>query len=295
VFESIADLSYAAGWRAVRWLPEPVANRAFASLADEIHRRRGPGIIQLEKNLKRVVPDASTAELADLSRESMRSYLRYWCETFRLPSWNREEILRRMVVHDGERFFDYGARDRGLIATLGHFGNWDHCGAWATVVGKPLTTVVERLRPEPLFDRFVAYRESLGMEVVPLTGGGNVTDILRERLVDNRFVCLVSDRELGKGGITVDLLGEPARFPTGPALLAVRTDSTLLPALSYYSEDKTHLQFQPELVPPEDATLREKVQALTQQYADFIGTAARAHPTDWHMLQPIWEADRRSS
>lgn len=200
--------------------------------------------------------------------------------------------MRRMVVHNRDRFFEYGARDRGLLAVLGHFGNWDHCGAWSTLSGKPLTTVAERLRPESLFDRFVAYRESLGMEVVPLTGGANAAEVLRERLVDNKFVCLLSDRELGAGGVTVNLLGEPARFPAGPALLAIRTGSTLMPSISYYSEGHTHLEFLPELVPQDGATLREQVQALTQQFADIVGQAALAHPTDWHMLQPVWEADR---
>ena len=37
--------------------------------------------------------------------------------------------------------------------------------------GYPFTTVAERLKPESLYDQFVAYRESLGMRVLPLTGG----------------------------------------------------------------------------------------------------------------------------
>jgi KDO2-lipid IV(A) lauroyltransferase len=154
-----------------------------------------------------------------------------------------------------------------------------------------LTTVAERLKPEALFDRFVEYRESLGMEVLPLTGGGHVSQTLRERLADDGFVCLLSDRDLSPGGIDVELLGEPARLPAGPALLAARTGATLMPTLSYYSKGRTHLEFLPELVPPEGASLREQVHALTQQFADIVGAAARAHPTDWHMLQPVWTAD----
>lgn len=287
----LVDFGYAAGWQGVRLLPEPAANAAFRALADQAWRRRGSGVRQLERNLERVVPDASSSELAALSRDAMRSYLRYWCETFRLPTWSRDEVVERMTVHNEERIFDYRARGRGLIAALGHFGNWDHCGAWATAKGLPLTTVAERLKPEALFDRFVEYRESLGMEVLPLTGGGHVSQTLRERLADDGFVCLLSDRDLSPGGIDVDLLGEPARLPAGPALLAARTGATLMPTLSYYSKGRTHLEFLPELVPPEGASLREQVHALTQQFADIVGAAARAHPTDWHMLQPVWTAD----
>jgi KDO2-lipid IV(A) lauroyltransferase len=196
-----------------------------------------------------------------------------------------------MVVHHEGRIWEYRSRGRGLIAVLGHFGNWDHCGAWAATVGLPLTTVAERLRPEALFDRFVAYRESLGMEVLPLTGGTSVVDTLRQRLSDDGFVCLLADRELSSGGVTVDLLGEPAVFPAGPALLAIRTGATLMPTLSYYHDDATHMEFLPELVPPEGASLRDRVHQMTQQFADIVGAAACEHPADWHMLQRVWKSD----
>ena len=179
---------------------------------------------------------------------------------------------------------------------LGHFGNWDHCGAWASAVGLPLTTVAERLRPESLFDRFVAYRESLGMEVLPLTGGDNVSEVLACSdcsTTASSVCCPTENSQPGESRWTC--LAKPARLPAGPALLAVRTGATLMPALSYYSKSHTHLEFLPEIVPPEGVSLREKVQVMTQQFADVIGVAARAHPTDWHMLQPVWSADRNSS
>lgn len=287
----VTDLGYASGWQLVRRMPEAMARGLFRGLADQAWRRRGPSVQQLERNLGRVVPDAAADELRSLSRESMRSYLRYWEETFRLPQWDATEVVARMVVHDEERIFEYRRRGRGLIAVLGHFGNWDHCGAWAATVGLNLTTVAERLKPESLFDRFVAYRESLGMEVLPLTGGPNVADALRQRLANDGFVCLLADRDLSDRGVEVELLGAAARFPAGPALLAARTGATLMPAISYYEGEKTHVAFLPELTAAEELPLRERVQSLTQQFADIVGRTAREHPTDWHMLQRVWTAD----
>jgi lauroyl/myristoyl acyltransferase len=287
----LVSAGYTAGWRAIRHMPESAARALFRNVADQAWRRRGRGVQQLEKNLARVVPAASPGELHELSRDAMRSYLRYWSETFRLPQWNPDEVKRRMVVHHEERIFEYRARGDGLIAVLGHFGNWDHCGAWAATVGLPLTTVAERLKPESLFDRFVEYRESLGMEVLPLTGGPNVADTLRQRLQDDGFVCLLADRDLSAGGVEVNLLGEPARFPPGPALLAARTGATLMPALSYYDDEHTHMEFLPELKVSQALPLRQRVEELTQQFADVVGAAARRHPTDWHMLQRVWSKD----
>ena len=143
-------------------------------------------------------------------------------------------------------------------------------------MGLPLTTVAERLKPESLFDRFVSYRESLGMEgILPLTGGPNVADALRERLAADGFVCLLADRDLSARGIDVDLLGERARFPAGPALLAARTGATLMPTISYYDDERTHVEFLPEIVPAEGLPLREQVQTTTQRFADIVGNAAQ--------------------
>ncbi len=47
---------------------------------------------QLETNLARVRPDAGPEELRELSRAGMRSYLRYYCDAFRLPGWSRERL-----------------------------------------------------------------------------------------------------------------------------------------------------------------------------------------------------------
>ena len=71
----------------------------------------------------------------------------------------------------------------------------------------PFTTVAERLKPETLYDRFVAYREGLGMEVLPHSGGSAFGTLAR-RLRDGGLVCLVADRDLSASGVEVTFFGE---------------------------------------------------------------------------------------
>jgi len=289
---------YAGAWGLVRRLPEPVAYRMFDLVADLLWRRRGGAVVRLEANLARARPGDSDAALRSLSRSGLRSYLRYWCDAFRLPDWDRERVVGTVRV-EGEHHLraNTGAGGRGVVGALMHMGNWDHAGAWATLTGVEVATVAERLRPERLFERFVAYREGLGMEILPLTGGGgDLLDTLAARLRAGWLVPLLADRDLRASGIEVDLLGEATRLPPGPAMLALRTGAALHP-VSIWHEDvglarpRLVIRFHDEVAAPPAGRTREKVTTMTQQVADVFGGAIRAHPQDWHMLQPLWLAD----
>jgi KDO2-lipid IV(A) lauroyltransferase len=175
-----------------------------------------------------------------------------------------------------------------------HMGNWDHAGAWAALTGAPVVTVAERLRPERLYARFLAYREGLGMEILPLTGQEGITATLVDRLRSARLVPLLADRDLRATGLEVVLLGEAARLPAGPALLALRTGAALHPVSIWYEPGPTRglvIHFHDEVLAPASGPTREKVTAMTQGVADVFSAAIRAHPQDWHMLAPLWTAD----
>lgn len=291
---------YAGAWAVVRRLPERAAYRLFDVVAVLAWRRRGRSVLQLEANLRRARPGATPAELAALSRAGMRSYLRYWCDAFRLPDWSRERVVSTVRVEGEHHLRDnVGDGRRGVVAALMHMGNWDHAGAWATLTGAPVVTVAERLRPERLYARFLAYREGLGMEILPLTGGeGDLFDVLARRLRAGRLVPLLADRDLRASGIEVQLLGEPTRVPPGPALLALRTGASLHPVSIWHEPAVSGpptlvIRFHDPVDPPSTGTTREKVTAMTQQVADTFSEAIRAHPQNWHMLQPLWLDDLR--
>jgi lauroyl/myristoyl acyltransferase len=289
---------YAAGWWLVRRLPERAAYRLFRVVADLMFRRDVDPARRLRANLRRVRPDASEAELAALTHDGLRSYLRYWCDVFRLPDWPADRVVARVRV-EGEEHLRSGTGEGscGVVAALMHMGNWDHAGAWATLTGVPVVTVAERLRPERLYERFLAYRQGLGMEILPLTGGeSDLLDTLSARLRAGRLVPLLADRDLRASGIEVDLLGEPTRMPPGPALLALRTGAALHPVSIWHEpsgggEDRLVIRFHDPVDAPSSGTTREKVTAMTQAVADVFGAAIRAHPEQWHMLQPLWLSD----
>jgi phosphatidylinositol dimannoside acyltransferase len=285
-----ADLGYAAGWRLVRELPTPVARTAFDAGADLAARRGGPGVARLRANYARVRPDLSGEALDELTRAGVRSYARYWREAFRLPSTDLKELSEHVdpAVQGREHLDAALARGRGAVVALTHSGNWDVVGAWAVQRYGGFATVAERLRPEALFRRFVEYRESLGFEILPMTGGEAPVRGLLRALRAGRIVCLVADRDLSHRGVGVDLFGHRAAMPPGPASLAAATGAALLPLGCWFTGSGRDEGWGFRIHPPVPVAARDGVPTATQAMADAFAGDIAEHPQDWHMLQRIW-------
>jgi KDO2-lipid IV(A) lauroyltransferase len=291
--ERVAAAVYALGWTVLGAVPERAGRRVFDRIADRAWRRRTAGVRRLEANLRRVAgPDATPAQIRALSRAGMRSYLRYFYEMFRLSSTPAAVLTARTECAGIEVIEAHLAAGRGVVAALPHMGNWDQAGAWAALRGLAPTTVAERLRPASVFDRFVAFREGLGMEVLPLTGnGGGTVGRLARRLREGGLVCLLADRDLTGSGVEVDLFGEPARLPAGPAALALRTGAALLPVSLWFEGERLRMRVHDEIPPPPGGDQAARVLAMTRRLAEVFEDAIAAHPEDWHMLQRVFTAD----
>ena len=287
----LSNAGFGAGWSVVKAMPEPAARRLFDAFAERTWKQQGAGVRQLRANLARVVDDDQLPELDDITREGLRRYMRYWCEAFRLPSWDDQRISESFTLVRGLDLLDSAMADgRGAIMVIPHMGNWDLAGAWACRRYGGLVTVAERLRPAGLFDKFVAYRESLGMEVHPL-GDADVMRTLVRRLREGRLVCLLADRDLTHTGIPVDFFGEKASMPAGPAVLSLMTGAPVMPVWLWHVDDGVEGEIRPALPVPVGDARQERVARMTQEMADAFAEGIAAHPQDWHMMQRLWAAD----
>ncbi len=282
------SLAYRLGWSVVRRLPERTAYAAFRVAADVVWRRRGRSVQRYETNVRPLLAQPVDEEaLRTLSRAGMRSYLRYWCEAFRLDATDRTTLVERITVVDEHHLRDPLAAGQGVICALPHMANWDHAGAWAVHTGISFTTVAERLEPASLFDAFVAYRESLGMEVLAADDPA-VFGKLAGRLREGRMVALVADRDMTARGVEVAFANGRTRMPAGPAALALRTGVPLVPVSLWYDGPKLALQFHEPVQRRADLHGGAAVAAMTQQVADVFAAGVARHLQDWHMLQRFW-------
>jgi len=279
-------LLYLFAWKIIGVLPEKSAYKLANLVSDRIFKKNGKGVKRLRSNYKRVVPNISERELEVLTKDGMRSYLRYWFDTFRLNKWSKSRIIETTFVVRENLLRDPVEAKEGCIIALPHAGNWDHAAAYFCSTGIPLTAVVEKLKPEAIFKKFLAYRQSIGIEAI--SHKEKTIPILMERLNQGKLIALVADRDMSRNGIEVNFLGGIAKMPAGPAILAIKTGSPLVTAYIRYLDSGIELTFDETIKLPLAGTEEEQITKVTQSMADNFAKRIKDSPVDWHMLQRIW-------
>jgi lauroyl/myristoyl acyltransferase len=227
-----------------------------------------------------------------LVRATFASYARYWAESLRLPNLSPAVVTAGMRFEGFEHVDVALAHGKGLIVVLPHLGGWDWGGCFLAGSGRPVTVVVEPLRPPEVFQWFTEFRRGLGMQVVPV--GPAAGSAVLKALAQGQVVCLLADRVVaGATGVDVTLFGEPTQLPAGPVTLALRSGAPLICAAVYFGTGgDDHLAFvRPPLALARSGRLRDDVAAGTRALAAELEVLIRREPTQWHLLQPNWPAD----
>jgi KDO2-lipid IV(A) lauroyltransferase len=264
-----------------------LAGKACARTMSE--RRR-----MITRHLERV--HGGDIDRTELDREVQRafeSYARYWMEAFRLTTYSGAYVDAHTSSEGIEHIDDALRLGNGVIVAITHLGNWDFGGAWLARRGTPLLAVAEDLQPPELFDWFANVRREVGIEIVRL--GPEAGPALLRALKANHIALLMCDRDVGGGGVEVELFGERTTLPGGPATLALRTGAALIPAAVYFDGPAGHLaHVRPPVPLAREGRMRDDVARVTQALAHEIELMVRRAPEQWHIFQPNWPSDYES-
>ena len=273
-----------------RTAPAPLSYALARALGGAVALPPSERRLLVARNMLRADPSLRGFALRRAVRRCFESYARYWAESFRLPNLSPDTIAAGLTPVGYEHIEQARASGVGPIIVLAHLGGWEWAGFWiARVKGVPITVVVERLEPPSVFEWFVEFRRSLGMNVVPL-GPDAGREVIRA-VKAGHVVCLLSDRDITGSGVEVEFFGERTKLPAGPATLALRTGAPLLPTAVYF-EGSGHLGMVHAPLPVErTGNLRDDVTRITQDIARSLEGLIREAPEQWHLMQPNWPSD----
>jgi len=289
--DSVTVGGYKLGSLIARATPGFVAQGTVSLLAPGVALSLRSKRAVIERNLQRVDPTLKGLALRRASQRAFDSYMRYYSESFRLPSLSKEHVNRCFTV-DGYNHLEAALeKGNGVIFAIPHLGGWEWAGRWMAERGLPMTVIVEPLQPPELFEWFTKLRSDLGMNVVPL--GPDAAPTILATLKKNGLVCLLSDRDIQRNGVEVEFFGEKTTLPAGPAMLGIRGNTPVLPVAIYFTDsiDGHHAVVRPPVHLEKVGSLRDSVAVGTQAIAHELEILIRRAPEQWHMFQPNWPSD----
>lgn len=212
---------------------------------------------------------------------------RNYVDLFRLETVPAAEILRTVRVHGWEHLVGAAGAARGVLMVTAHLGSIDWVGQLLALRGLRPVVVVERMQPPRLFDFVIGQRASFGLTLVPADEGvGRALRALRE----GRLVILVADWDYRGTGVVVDFFGARARLPQGPALLALRAATPIVPAFGLRTNGGFDAFVEPPLAARDTGNVRRDVELATQRVADVMAHYIGRYPEQWHMFHRVWHA-----
>lgn len=284
--------AYRAGSFFARRLPSAVGG-AGAKVAGALAGSSGEKRRLVAHNLERVLGRTmSPTERRRRVAGVFEWYAKYYLESFRLPDMSSTEIDQGFAYSGVAEIEKAVANGQGPILALPHLGTWEWAGFWVVNVLKHrLTAVAEPLDPPELFEWFQGLRESLGMTIVAV--GPEAGRVSVRALGNGEVLCLPCDRDIVGNGVVVDFFGERTTLPGGPATLALRTGSPLLPTAVYWRDGVRFGEVRPPIPVERRGRLRDDVARITQDLAHEFEILIRKAPEQWHMMSPNWPSDYR--
>ncbi|MCY3806729.1 MAG: phosphatidylinositol mannoside acyltransferase [bacterium] len=287
---------YRLGARFLPLLPDWLVDGGTRLLAGALALRRSEQRLIVERNLRRTAPDGaapSGAALRRAVRETFVAYGRYYVDCARLAAASPAEVDAGFTFEDYDNISDALRMGPGAILALPHVGSWEWAGVWlAQRPGTKVTAVVETIEHPELFAWMERFRRRIGMEIVP--AGPGALGALTHALHDGHVVCLLTDRDIGGGGVEVEFFGETTTLPGGAAVLARRTGSPIVGVVVRRRGGKCHAKTYPPVLVSREGRLRQVVAEATQDLAHLLEDMIRPAPTQWHLMQPNWPSDREA-
>ena len=229
----------------------------------------------------------------EMALRAYYGYGRYLVELMRLPSLPPDELAGLVPALDADevrRIWRDAPHGGGLIFAVAHVGNNEAVAASIARHGMPISVVADDSSFPELFELLRRQRESWSVHVVAWRNLREIFTILRRR----EMLALLVDWGYRSDGIPVRLFGNWTALPAGPATLAAKTGSRILPITIRRQPDATfHVSWSDPIDVP--SSKPADLQRATQRIADALAVTVAAAPEQWYSFKPIWPADAAES
>ncbi len=238
------------------------------------------------KNLRLAFGEEKTEfELLRIAEKSMGSLGKLAFEFIRTPeaSANSE---RYMEPPDVSPLLEAVEKKGGFIAIVSHFGNWEWLAIPIKKYGLHVHAVGRPLKNPYLYRYIREMREAANLTNIEKSGAVRSSiEVLKHRGI----LAVLIDQHESQGSVWVDFFGAKAATSTLPAMLALKYEYPVLPALFYRDENgRSKIKYGPLFPLIRTGDLQADLLANTQQYVTKIEEEIRKRPGDWLWAHRRW-------
>src|SRR5882762_8199862 len=243
---------------------------------------------RLQFNLRVACPDLSDRDLRQTTWLNFRNHAKAYADLMMLPRTRVSSMRPLLNVKGMEYLEEARALGKGVLAVSCHMGSYEVVSAIWSATLPPVSFFAEELEPRALFEWYRDTRARLGISVLTLDLGG-IRKVL-QALRDEEMVITAIDRDITGTGHVMPFFGRPAPIPLGPAAIARRLGTPLLPVCVTRLPDDSYLAEATPLVMVEetDDPKADQIRA-TEQVLRRIEMFIQAHPEQWHVPHRIWD------
>ncbi|MBN1233631.1 MAG: lysophospholipid acyltransferase family protein [Candidatus Coatesbacteria bacterium] len=238
-----------------------------------------------KKNIERILRIEHPEELIkDIFKLAGRNFI----YAIKQLEMTHTEILENwMVVIGNNEMQKAYKKGKGVVCITAHLGCWELIATTIAALGYPTHVVARKVYDERLNKILVDYRNR--MKVHSHDRDEDVKGMMLA-LRKGGLLGILMDQNTRVENIMCDFLGCPARTPSGPVSIALKTGAAIVPLFIHLRDDgKQVLEIEKEIDINEfkDLDKKEKIKALTERCNAIIGAKIMNHPEQW-----VWFHDR---
>jgi lauroyl/myristoyl acyltransferase len=230
-----------------------------------------------------VPPNSKAAH--KMARAAYHNYSRYIMELMRLPWLKPTQVDQLLEVHSLDRFLEIYRESNGIVLVEAHLGNNEAAAAGFAKHGLAINVVGDDSSYRELYELFERQRESWGVKMIAWRNLRGIFGALRR----HEGLVLLVDWGYREDGIPVKLFGSWTTLPAGPATLAAKHGSAIVP-FSINREPDGNFRAaagDPILVPSDSPS---DLAIATQKIATALEGHIAPAPEQWYNFKPIWPA-----
>lgn len=198
-----------------------------------------------------------------------------------------KEFSKYFHVHGLHYLKNAHKKGKGVLVLTGHMGNWELMSLSAKMLGYSMSAIYRPMDFKPLDLFFINLRGRYGTTLYPKKNA--MRPILRGLKKRELIGILLDQNTKVQSGVFVNFFNRKACTNKGLALIALRTDTPVVPLFLLRESDGFRVEIGPEVPVIRTGDKEKDIESTTRQYNRVLEDVLRRYPDQWFWVHNRWK------